>query len=238
MRFNNRCNQKQYSLDDDEDVKLLNMENLIADIEQDTINTSSTTGVKKIDSSIITAIKNTDRRHFVLEHDQQLAYADFPLNIGCGQTISQPFIVALMVHLIRPKANDVVLEIGSGSGYTVAVLSKLCRRVIGIEIIEELANRSRSILQKQAISNATILCQNGIFVTKEYAPFDKIIVSAATKTIPEVWLEHLAIGGFMVLPKSLNDYDQMLIRIQKISAHECYIENILPVRFVPLVSHV
>jgi len=212
------------------------MENLLADIEQDTLNTSSITGVKHIDPKVIQAIKSIDRRLFVRPQDQAQAFADHPLSIGCGQTISQPFIVALITHLIEPSAQDKVLEVGSGSGYHVAILSKLCKEVFGIELIAELAERSRYNLSKAHIHHATIVVGDGNLGLPEHAPFDKIIVSAAANRLPQLLLDQLSMDGILVLPKSMSPYDQMLIQVKKISATEFKMTDILPVRFVPLIN--
>lgn len=212
------------------------MERLIADIEQDAINTAYLTGVKKIDQAVLDALSSIDRSKFVRPQDRALAYEDHALSIGFGQTISQPFIVALMIHLIAPRASDKILEIGSGSGYLVAVLSKLCKMVYGVEIIAALAERSKAILAAEHIKNVCIVCGNGRRGLPEYAPFNKIIVSAAANNLPEALLDQLQIGGVMVLPKSLSPYDQVLVRIDKISYSNFKLVDVLPVRFVPLVN--
>lgn len=212
------------------------MERLIADIEQDAINTAYVTGIKHIDHAVLEAIRATDRRAFVRPQDQNFAYADRPLSIGCGQTISQPFVVALMIHLIEPKKSDKVLEVGSGSGYLVAVLAKLCHTVFGIEVIEKLAIQSRKTLAHEGITNASILCKDGNLGIPEHEPFDKIIVSAAAQALPHALLDQLAVNGLMVVPKCITPEDQVLVRIHKISSSDFKIVDVLPVRFVPLVN--
>lgn len=185
---------------------------------------------------MLEAFRTLDRRQFVRAEDSMHAYGDHPIDIGFGQTISQPFIVALITHLIEPKETDVVLEIGSGSGFQVALLAKLCRHVFGIEIIPELVQRSRIALTDAGIKNATILENDGNLGLPEHAPFDKIIISAAANKLPYALLDQLAVGGIMVLPKCMSPYDQMLIRIEKTSPSEFKMSDILPVRFVPLVN--
>lgn len=192
------------------------------------------TGVKKIDQAVLDAIRSIDRSKFVRPQDRSQAFEDHPLSIGFGQTISQPFIVALMIHLIAPKSTDKILEIGSGSGYLVAVLSKLCNVVYGVELIAALAERSKATLAQENIKNVTIFCRDGQLGLPENAPFNKIIVSAATSHLPEALLDQLQIGGIMVLPKSLSPYDQVLVRIDKISHSGFKLVDVLPVRFVPL----
>lgn len=212
------------------------MENLIADIEQDTLNTAFLTGVNRIDPRVLKAIKQVDRRKFVRPEDLGLAFLDHPLDIGYGQTISQPFIVALITHLIEAKPTDKILEIGSGSGYQLAILSMLCREVFGIEFIKELAQRSKEILAKENIHNVTIVCGDGNLGLPEQALFDKIIISAAANKLPMRLLDQLAVDGIMVLPKNVSPSEQMLIKINKMSASEFKMTDILPVRFVPLVN--
>jgi protein-L-isoaspartate(D-aspartate) O-methyltransferase len=212
------------------------MEKLIADIEQDTVHTAFMTGIKHIDAAVLSAIKNTDRKAFVRPQDQNFAYVDRPLEIGFNQTISQPFMVALITQLIEPKPQDKVLEVGSGSGYQVAILSKLCKEVLGLEIIPELAERSRQILKELHINNVTIVCSDGNLGLPTHAPFDKIIISAAANKLPDFLLDQLAVGGIMVLPKTISPFEQMLTRIKKVAACEFKMNDILPVRFVPLVN--
>jgi protein-L-isoaspartate(D-aspartate) O-methyltransferase len=212
------------------------MEKLIADIEQATAHSAFMTGIKHIDNKVLSAIRHIDRKHFVRSQDQDFAYLDSPLDIGCGQTISQPFIVALMVHLIEPKAHDKILEVGSGSGYVVAILSKLCKEVIGLEIVPELAERSRQALQSLHITNATIVYGDGNLGLPEYAPFDKIIISAAVNKLPDMLLDELSVGGVLIFPKNISPFEQMLTLMKKTSSHEYKIRDILPVRFVPMVN--
>lgn len=212
------------------------MEKLLLDIERDTLQTAPITGVKHIDRHVLSAIKCTDRKAFVRPQDQNLAYHDAPLEIGFSQTISQPFIVALMIHLIEPQQQDKVLEVGSGSGYVTAVLSRLCRDVFGIEVIAELAERSRQTLNDLNITNVHIISADGNLGLPTHAPFDKIIISAAAHKLPDILLDQLAIGGILVFPKSLSPFEQMLVRIKKMSSCEFTLHDILPVRFVPLVN--
>lgn len=212
------------------------MKKLIKDIEEETSKTSFFTGVHKLDRSVIDAIKSVDRAQFVPSALCDQAYEDYPLSIGFGQTISQPFIVALMTHLLEVKPEHKILEIGSGSGYQLAILAKLAREVYGIEFVPELAKLAQSNLQSAHITNAHVLTGDGNEGLSEKAPFDRIIVSAAAQKVPPKLLEQLAIGGIMVIPKNISGSDQMLIRITKSSADDLLCEDILPVRFVPLVN--
>lgn len=212
------------------------MEKLLTDIERDTLQTAPITGIKHIDKRVLNAIKNTDRKAFVRPQDSNLAYQDIPLEIGFSQTISQPFIVALMINLIEPQQQDKVLEVGSGSGYVTAVLSKLCREVFGIEVIAKLAERSQQTIKELNITNVHIVSADGRVGLPSHAPFDKIIISAATHKLPDILLDQLAIGGILVFPKNLSPFEQMLVRIKKMSSCEFTLHDILPVRFVPLVN--
>lgn len=226
----------EYSLRDFFDARLSVMEKLLAEIEQDAAHSAFITHIKHIDARVLSAIKNTDRKAFVRPIDQKNAYLDQALDIGFSQTISQPFIVALVTHLIEPKPSDKVLEVGSGSGWQAAVLSKLVKQVYGIEVIHDLAERSRQVLADLHINNVTIVCANGNLGLGAQAPFDKIIISAAANKLPDGLLDQLAVGGIMVLPKSVNPFEQMLTKIKKISSCEYAMHDILPVRFVPLVN--
>lgn len=193
------------------------------------------TGINKIDDKVLRAIEAIDRKHFVRAKDQGMAYEDHPLDIGHGQTISQPFIVALMTHALDIKSSDTILEVGSGSGYQAAILSKLARKVYGVEIVPELAERARENLAKVGIDNVRIEVGDGNLGLREHAPYDKIMVTAAAQKLPAHLLEQLKILGIMVIPKSVGAYEQMLLRIEKISEAEYRVKDLLPVRFVPLI---
>ena len=212
------------------------MEHLIKEIEQDALNTAFMTGVKRIDDRVLEALRSVDRRSFVRAEDIKNAYVDYPLDIGFGQTISQPFIVALITHLTEPKPSDKVLEVGSGSGYQAAVLAKLCNRVFGIEVIPALCDQSKKNLAAEKIDNVILMVGDGNLGLPHEAPFDKIIVSAASSKLPTILLEQLAVGGILVMPKQISPYEQMLIKINKTSDTEFTIKDILPVRFVPLIN--
>lgn len=212
------------------------MEKLIDEIKQDTLQTAFITGIKHIDERVLTAIRDTDRHLYVRPQDYDQALLDRPIDIGFGQTISQPFIVALITHLIEPKATDKVLEIGSGSGYQAAILSRLCAEVIGIEVVHDLVDMARNNLAKDGVKNVKIVKGDGNLGCDEEAPFDKIVVSAAANKLPHRLLNQLKIDGIMVLPKNNFPYEQMLVQIKKLSNEEFKMIEILPVRFVPFVN--
>lgn len=212
------------------------MKALLNEIAQDIAHNPFLSKIKHLDKKVLAAMALTDRKHFVKESEQNFAYENRPLSIGYGQTISQPLIVALVTHLIEPKRSDKVLEIGAGSGFQVAVLAKLVKEVYGIEIIKELALHAQKTLQRLHLDNTFIICDDGHKGLPSKAPFDKIIISAASAKIPDLLLEQLAIGGIMVLPKIIDIDEEMLTKVKKISSSEYVITDILPVRFVPLVK--
>jgi len=212
------------------------MEQLLDEIINETEYTAYFTGIKKLDERVINAFLNVDRAKFVLDNEKTLAYADCPLPIGHGQTISQPFIVVLMTQALEVKPEHKVLEVGSGSGYQLAILAKLAREVYGIELIADLAKLAEKNLKKAGIKNAKVITGDGTEGLLEQAPFDRIMVTAAAREIPAKLIEQLKVGGIMVIPKSMTTYDQMLLRITKTDQHNIKIDNLLPVRFVPLVN--
>ena len=161
------------------------------------------------------------------------AYANRPLPIGHGQTISQPFIVALMTHLLMPRAEHTVLEIGTGSGYQAAVLARLVKRVIGIEIIAELAGHAAELLHSLHLDNVDIHHGDGYLGWPECAPYDGIIVTACTPAIPPALIEQLKPGGRMVIPIGQAHAHQELRLLEKSPIGAVTARNVLPVAFVP-----
>lgn len=212
------------------------MEKLLEEIKQETAKTSSFTGVMHLSKRTLHALKSVDRALFVDENDRAYAYEDHPLAIGYGQTISQPFIVALMTELLDVKPEHKVLEVGSGSGYELAILAQLAEWAYGIELIPELCAKARNNLKKARVSNVTIIAGDGTVGLPQHAPFARIMVSAAANEVPQKLLEQLAPLGVMVIPKQISPFEQMLMRINKSATHELRSEDILAVRFVPLVN--
>lgn len=186
------------------------------------------------DERVLKAMGTVPRHLFVPPRLRHLAYDDSPLPIGAGQTISQPFMVALMTQLLRPAPDDRVLEIGVGSGYQTAVLAELVREVIGLERIPELAEQARKKLEEMGYRNVTIHVADGSAGFPEAAPYDGILVAAAAPRIPEALLEQLAEGGRLVIPVG-DAYDQMLERAWR-QGGSIHIERLVPVRFVPLIG--
>ena len=188
------------------------------------------------DQTILDAMKKVNRHEYVQENFERLAYSDRPVPIGFGQTISQPYIVAFMSHKLNVASHHKVLEIGTGSGYQAAVLAELSDHVYTIEIIPELAKRAEKVLKKNDYDNITIRIGDGYKGWPEHAPFDRIMVTAAPKEIPEKLVEQLAPGGIMVLPVGETVMMQYLWLITKANDGQIEKEKILPVRFVPMVK--
>lgn len=186
------------------------------------------------DLSVLTAINEVPRHIFVDEALAQRAYEDTSLPIGFNQTLSQPFIVALMTQILLEIKPRVILEVGTGSGYQTAVLSKFCDQLYSVERISDLVKKARQRLRTLSIDNATIYHSDGFEGLERHAPYDGILVTAAPKEIPEVLLDQLADGGRIVAPVGL-DLNQDLKIIDK-SENGLVERNADKVRFVPLVS--
>ena len=193
------------------------------------------TGRDSVDANVIRSMGEVPRHEFVLEEFKQFGYADDPLPIGYEKTTSQPFIVALMLDLLDVKADDAVLEIGTGLGYQAGILSRLVSQVYSIEIIEELASDAIKRLDQFGFSNVEVRIGNGFYGWQEHAPFDKIVVAAAPEQIPQPLIEQLKPGGRMVMPLGPVGEKQQLVLINKDPYGEVTVENKLPVEFAPLV---
>ena len=187
-------------------------------------------GIKDI--RVIEAMRKVKRHLFVPVLSRPFAYKDSPLPIGEGQTISQPYIVALMTELLELKGNDKVLEIGTGSGYQAAVLAELTDEVYTIEILKPLAERAERLLKDLGYKNIRVKCADGFLGWPEQAPFDAIIVTCAAEDIPGPLVEKLAEGGRLVIP--IGAHWQELKLVKKING-KIVITNIIPVRFVPMI---
>ncbi|PSH68246.1 protein-L-isoaspartate O-methyltransferase [Phyllobacterium brassicacearum] len=187
-----------------------------------------------IDPAVLKAMGNVPRHFFVPEEQRGAAYRDRPLPIGYGQTISQPFIVALMTDLIKAGPGDAVLEIGTGSGYQAAVLSPLTAKVYSIEIIPELGERAAARLEELRFDNVEVKVDDGYYGWSEHAPFDGIVVTAAASHIPPPLVEQLAKGGRMVVPVGGPFSTQFLMLVEKRRDGSITTRQLLPVSFVPL----
>ena len=181
---------------------------------------------------VLAALRKVPRHRFVPEDQAERAYRDGPLPIGYGQTISQPYIVASMTELVDPQPGDTLLEIGTGSGYQAAVLAELVAKVHTIEIVPELAERSRALLAELGYQNVEVITGDGWKGLSEKAPFDGIVVTAAPAEIPPALVEQLAVGAKLVIP--VGRWDQML-RVVERTEEGLEERGEYPVRFVPLV---
>ena len=188
------------------------------------------------DPRVLAAMREIPRHLFVQPSVRSSAYEDHPLPIAANQTISQPYIVALMTELLEVKPTDRVLEIGTGSGYQSAVLSKLAREVYTIEIVPELARSSAETLAKLGYKNVFVREGDGYRGWPEHAPFDAIIVTAAPEHVPQPLLDQLAPGGRLVIP--VGSFFQELKVLTRDKSGRITEKNILPVRFVPMTGEI
>ena len=188
-----------------------------------------------VDKQVLDAMERVDRKNFVNGIFSEKAYDDTPLPIACGQTISQPTVVGLMTQALEVTSRDKVLEVGTGSGYQAAILSLLARRVYTVERHSILVNNATKVFQNLNISNITTILSDGGFGLERQAPFDRIIVTAASDDPPASLLSQLKIGGIMVIPVGQSDNMQKLIKITKTDGGYEY-QDLHAVRFVPLVA--
>lgn len=187
------------------------------------------------DMNVLRAMERIDRSAFLRGVFSERAYEDTPLPIPCGQTISQPSVVALMTETLELQPRHKVLEIGTGSGYQAAILSLLARRVYTVERHRPLAAEARKVFDALGLSNITSFASDGSFGLPDQAPFDRIIVTAAAEDPPTPLLQQLAPGGIMIVPVGQSDAVQSLIKVRKLETGFDY-EELRPVRFVPLLE--
>jgi len=188
-----------------------------------------------VDNNVLKALETVNREQFLKGLFAQRAYEDTPLPIECGQTISQPSIVGLMTQALRITNRDKILEIGTGSGYQTAILSKLARRIYSVERFKPLYDQARAIFRKLQLNNITSVWGDGSQGVVEQQPFDRIIVTAAAEDPPPTLLNQLKIGGIMVIPVGQSDEIQKLIRVERTEKNFKY-EDLCDVRFVPLLE--
>ena len=187
------------------------------------------------DERVIKAMNDVPRHLFVKESLRDLAYADGPLPIGHNQTISQPYIVAYMTEILQPDTHHIVLEVGTGSGYQAAILSKLVNHVYSIEIIPELGKEAANRLDKLGYDNVTVKIGDGYNGWEEHSPFDRIIVTAAPEQIPKKLVDQLKSGGLMVLPVGKTSFGQDMRVVKKDKTGQVTTQETIPVRFVPMI---
>jgi len=188
------------------------------------------------DPRVLDAMRAVPRHEFVPAAIREDAYADSPLPIGHGQTISQPYIVALMTELARPSASDRALEVGTGSGYQAAVLSRLVAQVFSVELVDPLARSASEALRRLGYANVTVRSGDGYLGWPDEAPFDIILVTAAPEEVPPALVAQLKAGGRMVVPVGRVWDVQDLQLIEKDAAGRVSTRSVIPVRFVPLVK--
>ncbi len=207
---------------------------MLDDIEREARFTRKMIGKEAFANEVMAAMENVPRNEFVPKSYLDAAFDNGPLPIGHGQTISQPYIVALMTDLLELDADDIVLEVGTGSGYQTAILSLLCKQVYTIEYIPALADMARARLQRLGYDNIESISGNGYDGWPEHAPFDAIIVTAAASHIPQPLIEQLKPGGRLVVPVGRPHLYQELTLVEKDEDGEIHIREILGVAFVPL----
>jgi protein-L-isoaspartate(D-aspartate) O-methyltransferase len=197
--------------------------------------TRSETGLPAMSSAVRAALGKVERHRLVPPGEASRAYRNHPLPIGAGQTISQPYIVALSTDLLDPEPGDVILEVGTGSGYQAAVLAEIVSRVYSIEIIESLGRTAAKRLEELGYGNVEVRIGDGYAGWPERAPFDGIVVTAAAPRVPQALVEQLKPGGRMVIPVGGAGDMQYLKLLTKRADGGVEEKRVLPVRFVPLV---
>jgi protein-L-isoaspartate(D-aspartate) O-methyltransferase len=187
-----------------------------------------------MDAGVLRAMDQVPREHFVTASHADIAYADQALPIACGQTISQPYVVAYMTEHLAVAPGHRVLEVGTGSGYQAAILSRLCREVVSIERYRTLADAARIRLTTLGYTNVEVVPGDGLAGAPDKMPFDRIIVTAAAEAIPPALVEQLGEGGVMMLPLGPHNDSQVLVKLTK-TPQGLQRENLIGVRFVPLL---
>lgn len=187
------------------------------------------------DAKVLSAMQAVPRHIFVLPEMIDYAYEDEPLTIGYDQTISQPYIVALMTELLHLKGGEKILEIGTGSGYQAAVLARIAKEVYTIEIVEPLAQRAKNILEKIGYNNVYVRCGDGYFGWPEAAPFDGIIITAAPPSLPKPLIDQLKDNGRIVVPEGIYSQD---LRVYVKKNGKLEMQSVIPVRFVPMTGYI
>ena len=212
------------------------IKHMLQDIEYEVGATRQLTGKAALDERVMSSMKSVPRHLFVPPDQQFRAYENGALSIGHGQTISQPFIVALMTDLLNAQADDTLLEVGTGSGYQAAILSSLVKKVYSVEIVEELARQAAERLHQLEISNVEVHVANGYKGWPRHAPYDGIIVTAAAPYIPPLLIEQLKPGARLVIPVGQAYFTQELVVVEKQMDDSVTTVNVMGVIFVPMVD--
>jgi protein-L-isoaspartate(D-aspartate) O-methyltransferase len=232
-----------------QNLRAAELEDLVREIEQEVAETAAYTGCERLRPAVRAALATVRRHLFVPRMEVDWAYANRPLPIGYRQTISQPYIVAIMTELAEVQEGDKVLEIGTGSGYQAAVLAELGAQVISLEVVPELAREARERLAKLGYDSVTVVEGDGRRGWPAQAPYDAILVTAAGDRVPQALLEQLAAGGRLVMPVRASSGEgfglftaltgqpgQVLRKLVKRSDGRIETRDLLPVAFVPLVG--
>jgi protein-L-isoaspartate(D-aspartate) O-methyltransferase len=209
---------------------------LLQEIVTEVRDTQYLTGRASLSPQVMLALRQVPREAFVSEKQNAAAYLNLPLPIGYAQTISQPYIVALMTDMLEPGNDHIVLEIGTGSGYQAAILSQLVKHLYTMEVIDALAQQASDRLRRLDYRNVSVRTGDGNLGWPEHAPYDSIIVTAAAPRIPPALLEQLKPGGRLVIPVGTDHFSQDLWMIRKDSGGHLEEKNVLPVVFVPLIQ--
>jgi protein-L-isoaspartate(D-aspartate) O-methyltransferase len=209
---------------------------MVEAVENDVRETRFYLDKEQLDDKVLRALATVPRHEFVPKGSQRFAYENRPLSIGYGQTISQPYIVAIMTDLLELNADSRVLELGTGSGYQAAILSELVKEVFTIEIVEALGLAARERLSRLGYDNVSVRTGDGYYGWEEEAPFDAIIVTAAASHIPHPLIQQLKQGGLMIIPVGSQFMTQQLLLVQKQTDGKVISRQILPVRFVPVTG--
>jgi len=236
LAFGIHCMLPGLSAAVDDDQYARPREALIREIEATALSVSSVVGRNTVNPRVLEAIRKVPRHEFVSDSLRPFAYDNTPLPIGHGQTISQPYIVAVMTDLLDLEKGNTVLEVGTGSGYQAAVLAECVQQVYTIEILEELGEEARARLKRLGYANVEVRIGDGYGGWKEKAPFDRIIVTAAGNDIPAPLIEQLKPGGRMVIPIGRPDAVQHLMLLEKQEDGKIKTRRVLPVAFVPLTG--
>ncbi len=217
-------------------MRATKVRNMLHTIEREARLTAPLTGRSAFDPRVMDAMKQVPRDAFVLPDLLDQAFENGPLPIGMGQTISQPYIVALMTDLLEPEPTHTILEIGTGSGYQAAILAQLVQQIYTLEIIPVLAAQAADLLLRLGYDNVEVRTGDGHSGCPEHAPFDGIIITAATTHLPPKLIEQLKPGGRLVAPIGLPDLSQELVLVEKDQTGKLHTSDILGVAFVPMTG--
>ena len=221
---------------DDQEQMVRARAEMIRTIEDDVRQTSRELNKAELDPRVLEAMAKVPRHAFVPDSELPYAYENRPLPIGHGQTISQPYIVAVMTDMLNLKPDSKVLELGTGSGYQAAILGEMAGQVYTIEIVEPLARGARERLQRLGYDNVTVKHGDGYYGWQEHAPFDAIVVTAAASHIPPPLIKQLKPGGRMVIPVGSRFMTQQLLMVEKREDDSIISRQVMPVIFVPVTG--